>query len=259
MSILFSTLSDRLHEVVIVHGQSILYCNRQFVNLLGIEREQALGRALHDWVSPDQSQMVATNLRRVLAGEGGQRRFEIDLIGASEQVSRLEITLTPTQFEGAATLLITGVEVIPTQTLPMLSLPLPGEAPRSRARLALDCLGEALLTTDSRGVIDYANPAAIRLLNLEGRDPLHRTIEQVIHPTHESDRRRWRDAVESALNGVAMLGAERPQLRLAGGAGAGVERAIELSVAPLRSGESGKVTGAVLLLYEVTEPRGPAR
>jgi diguanylate cyclase (GGDEF)-like protein/PAS domain S-box-containing protein len=256
---LFAALGDRLHEVVIVHGDSILYSNPQFANLLGVARGEVLGRRLQDLVPPDQSELVATNLKRALAGEGGPSRFEVDLIGMQGQLSRLEVVLAPTEFEGTAALLITAVEVIPTQTLQALSLPAPAEAPRARARLALDCLGEALLTVDTQGVIDYANPAAVQLLGLEGQEPVGRTIDQVINLVEEGDRRLLRDPVEHALRGTTTLGIGRRAFVLARGAGA--ERSIELSASPLRSFDNAteEITGAVLLLHDVTEMRGLTR
>ncbi len=86
-------------------------------------------------------------------------------------MARLEIGLSRTEFDGAPALLITGVEVIPTMTTPVLaaSTGMFEIGGRSRARLALEALGEALLTTEASGRIDYANPAAAALLGTEAR------------------------------------------------------------------------------------------
>ena len=258
---LFATLGDRLHEVVIVHGDSILYANPQFANLLGVERKDVVGRRLQDLVPPDQTELVATNLRRALGEEGGPSRFEIDLIGMQGQLSRLEVALAATEFEGSPALLITGVEVIPTQTLPLLAQPQAAalENSRSRAGQALDSLGEALLTVDAQGAIDYANPAAARLLGVEPADLTGRTVEQIISLVDETDRKMLRDPVEMALHGTTTLGIGRRAFLLARGAGA--ERSIELSASPLRSRDNAaeEITGAVVLLHDVTELRGLTR
>ena len=258
---LFATLGDRLHEVVLVHGDSILYANPQFATLLGVERKDVVGRRLQDLVPPDQAELVATNLKRALAVEGGPSRFEIDLIGMQGQLSRLEIALAATEFEGSPALLITGVEVIPTQTLPLLAQPQAAavEGSRSRARQALDSLGEALLTVDAQGVIDYANPAAAKLLGLDVAELAGRTVEQVISLVDETDRKLLRDPVELALRGTTTLGIGRRAFLLARGAGA--ERSIELSASPLRSRDNAaeEITGAVVLLHDVTELRGLTR
>ncbi len=74
-------MGDRVHEVVLLHQEVILYANPQFAQLLGVDRMAVVGRRLSDLVPPDQTEMVARNLQRSLAGDEAQTRFEIDLIG----------------------------------------------------------------------------------------------------------------------------------------------------------------------------------
>jgi diguanylate cyclase (GGDEF)-like protein/PAS domain S-box-containing protein len=256
---LFRDIGDRVHEIVIVHGESILYANPQFAAVLGVDLKDVLGRRLQDMVPPDHADVVADSIRRRLAGEAGPERFEADLIGMQGQLTRLEITTQPIEFDGAAALLITGVEVIPTQSLPTLSATGFGEGLRSRARNALDSLGEAVLTTDATGQIDYANPAACRLLGAESRELRGRTLGAVASLVDETDRKLLADPVQQALaTGVAVnLGRRAVLLSLSSGA----ERSIELSAAPIRSHDNAtdEVTGTVLVLHDVTEVRGLAR
>ena len=42
---LFMELADRLHEVVLVHRQAILFANRQFAELVGVERDKLASEA----------------------------------------------------------------------------------------------------------------------------------------------------------------------------------------------------------------------
>ncbi|MGC4028766.1 MAG: EAL domain-containing protein [Steroidobacteraceae bacterium] len=255
---LFTVLGDRMHECVLVHGESILYANPQFAELLGMERSEVVGRRLADMVPPEEAELVAANLRRALAGEEARTRFEIDLIGMQGQLSRLEVSLSPTRFEGAQALLVTAVEVIPTQTVPSLPLAM-GAAPRARARQALDSLGEALLTVDGGGVIDYANPAAARLLGVDAPALSGRTLDQAIHLVDESDRRYITDPVQQALHGVSTVGLGRRAVLLELGAGA--EHSIEITASPLRSRDNAadEIVGAVVMLHDVTELRGMTR
>ncbi len=167
---LYAAVGDRVHEIVLVHRDTIVYANPQFAQRLGVAEDSVVGRRLADLVPPDQTELVAQSLARTLAGEDTNGRFEIDLIGMQGQLSRLEIANTSIDFDGGKALLITGVEVIPTQTVKALGgtgiFEIGG---RSRARLALDSLGEALITTDVAGRIDYANAAAATLLGVESR------------------------------------------------------------------------------------------
>lgn len=256
---LFRDIGDRVHEIVLVHGESILYANPQFAAVLGVELENLVGRRLQDMVPPDHADLVADSIRKSLAGEPAPERFEVDLIGMQGQLTRLEISIKPVEYDGKAALLITGVEVIPTQVLPALGAKGLSEGLRSRARNALDSLGEAVLTTDVSGQVDYANPSACRLLGTEPRELQGRTLASVASLVDEVDRKLLADPVQQAMaSGTAVnLGRRAVLLSLA----TGIERSIELSAAPIRSRDNaaGEVTGCVVLLHDVTEVRGLAR
>jgi diguanylate cyclase (GGDEF)-like protein/PAS domain S-box-containing protein len=258
---LFAMVGDRVHEVVLIHQEVILYANPQFAQLLGVDRIDVVGRRLSDLVPPDQTDLVATNLLRCLTGDDAQTRFEIDLIGMQGQLSRLEVQNTQIDFEGGKALLITGVEVIPTMSVQTLGggtgvFEIGG---RSRARQALDSLGEALITTDTTGRIDYANAAAAALLGVDQKTLNGRTVDQVISLVDETDRKLLKDPVDLALRGTNTVGLGRRAFVLSRNAGS--ERSIELTASPLRSRDNAteEITGAVVLLHDVTELRGITR
>jgi hypothetical protein len=59
------------------------------------------------------------------------------MVGLQGQVSRLEITTALVDYEGAPALLVTGVEIIPTQTVQTLNLaqaPVASQNPRRSFR-----------------------------------------------------------------------------------------------------------------------------
>ncbi len=155
-----------------LHGDSILYANPQFANLLGVGRSEVVGRRLQDLVPPDQTELVATNLKRALAGEGGPSRFESRPdrhAGAAEQAGG---GARADGVRGHCRAADHGRRGDPDADAAGAVAAGPGRGGRvARARLALDCLGEALLTVDTQGVIDYANPAAVQLLGLGGAGP----------------------------------------------------------------------------------------
>src|SRR5262249_20021675 len=159
---LFAELGDRIHEAVLVHRDVIMYANRQFATFFGVDRVELLGRRPGQPVPPEYAELVNENIRRRLAGETTAERYEIDMVGLQGQLSRLEITSAPVEYEGEAALLITGVEIIPTQTVQQLSLSTEQSAPSgpSMHLLALDSLAEAIIATDAAGLITYINPAA---------------------------------------------------------------------------------------------------
>jgi diguanylate cyclase (GGDEF)-like protein/PAS domain S-box-containing protein len=207
-------------------------------------------------------ELVSAHLQHALAGEEAPMRFEVDLIGMQGQLSRLEISTSLIEHDGSKALLITGVEVIPTQTVSALSTGSTGIfelGGRSRARLALESLGEALITVDTQGRIDYANAAAAALLGAGIDALLNRTLDQVITLVDETDRKLLRDPIDLALRGTTTVGLGRRAFLLSRRAGS--ERSIELTASPLRSRDNAaeEITGAVVLLHDVTELRGITR
>jgi len=251
---MFADLGDRIHEAVLVHREVILYANRQFASFVGVERIELVGRRLGDLVPPEYSELVNENIRRRLVGEEAAERYEIEMVGLQGQVSRLEITSAVVDYEGANALLITGVEIIPTQTVRQLRIATNTEP--SPHLLALNSLAEAIITTDANGLITYMNPAAERLSGGVAEQLAGKPLEEVVGLVDENDRRLLSDPVKQALTSGAPVNLSRRALLVS--RASGVERSIELSASPVRN-EAAELVGAVVLLHDVTELRGLAR
>jgi diguanylate cyclase (GGDEF)-like protein/PAS domain S-box-containing protein len=251
---LFADLGERIHEAVLVHGEVILYANRQFASFVGVDRVELIGRRLGDLVPPEYAELVTENIRRRLAGEPAAERYEIDMVGLQGQMSRLEIASTVVEYDRGNALLITGVEIIPTQTTPMLRLG--GEEPATPQQLALNSLAEAVIATDRDGRITFMNPAAERLTGSEAVQAIGKLLEEIVSLVDESDRRLLSDPVRQALSSGAPLSLGRRALLLS--RSNATERSIELSASPVRN-ETKEIVGAALLLHDVTELRGLAR
>src|SRR5262245_3696315 len=226
---LFAELGDRIHEAVLVHRDVILYANRQFATFVGVDRVELVGRKLGDLVPPEYSELVNENIRRRFAGEPAAERYEIDMVGLQGQLSRLEITTAPVDYEGAPALLVTDVEIIPTQTLQTLRVSSGQEVPEgpSMHLLALDSLAEAIIATDAAGLITYINPAAERLTGAVATAAIGKSLEDIVGFVDETDRRLLSDPVRQALTSGAPVNLSRRALLLSRANGS--ERSIELS------------------------------
>jgi diguanylate cyclase (GGDEF)-like protein/PAS domain S-box-containing protein len=252
---LFAELGDRIHEAVLVHRDVILYANRQFATFVGVDRIELVGRKLGDLVPPEYAELVNENIRRRFAGEPSAERYEIEMVGMQGQVSRLEITTAVVDYEGAPALLVTGVEIIPTQTVQTLRLSSDSGASGMHT-LALDSLAEAIIATDAAGLITYINPAAERLTGSGATAAIGKTLEDIVGFVDETDRRLLSDPVRQALTSGAPVNLSRRALLLSRANGS--ERSIELSASPIRN-DVKELIGAVVLLHDVTELRGLAR
>ncbi|MBV8144741.1 MAG: PAS domain S-box protein, partial [Gammaproteobacteria bacterium] len=227
---LFADLGERIHEAVLVHADVILYANRQFASFVGVDRVELVGRKLADLVPPEYAELVSENIRRRLAGEAAAERYEIDMVGVQGQISRLEITSEPVEYDAGGALLITGVEIIPTQTQPALRL----ADPAAEAQvLALNSLAEAIIATDKDGHITFMNPAAEQLTGAEARAAAGKTLEDIVSLVDETDRRLLADPVHQALTSGAAVNLSRRAMLLSRSNGS--ERSIELSASPVRN------------------------
>jgi diguanylate cyclase (GGDEF)-like protein/PAS domain S-box-containing protein len=268
---LFTELGERIHEAVLVHRDVILYANSQFASFVGVDRVDLIDRSLSDLVAPEYAELVADNLRRRLSGAHGAERFEVEMVGLQGQVSLLELTTAPIDFEGQQALLVTGVEVIPTKKLRALASgridekeaaaraalvapPLPPPPPPLQV-FALQSLAEAIVATDLDGRLTYLNPAAEQLLGVVHGQALGRQLEEIVGLVDQNDRKLLADPVREALGGGGGSPHNLSRRAVLLGKSSGEERAIELAASPIRD-QTGDVSGAVVLLHDVTELRG---
>jgi diguanylate cyclase (GGDEF)-like protein/PAS domain S-box-containing protein len=268
---LFTELGERIHEAVLVHRDVILYANSQFASFVGADRVDLIDRKLSDLVVPEYADIVSENLKRRLAGAHGPERFEVEIVGLQGQLSLLELTTAPIEFEGTSALLVTGVEVIPTKKLRALAsgkveekeaaaraalvappLPPPPPTPPPLQVFAMHSLGEAIVTTDLDGNLAYLNPAAEKLLGVGQAQAVGRPLEEVVGVVDSNDRKLLSDPVREAISGGGASNLSKRAVLL--GKPSGEERAIELSASPLLVDDQR--VGAVVLLHDVTELRG---
>jgi diguanylate cyclase (GGDEF)-like protein/PAS domain S-box-containing protein len=247
---LFTRLMESVSEAVVVHRERIEYANSRFGALVGVAPKDLIGRSLSELVPAEYAELVSDNLRRRLAGEPASERYEIELVGAQGQVSRLELASTLLHLGGTPALLVTAVEMTPRRST-QASL-----QDRSRALATLDSVGEGLITTDARGRIDYMNPAAETLTGMTNAAAAGKFFADIASLVDEGSRKSLGDPVRQCLETGARVTLGRRALLLS--KQGGNEFHIELSAAPIRSANQ-EITGAVILLHDVTELSGIAR
>jgi diguanylate cyclase (GGDEF)-like protein/PAS domain S-box-containing protein len=246
---LFQRLVETVHDAVLVHRERILFANARFLALLNLSAAEVIGKPLADFVAPEYTELVATNLRRRLLGEPAPERFEIELIGAQGQVTRVELSSTLIDTAGEAALLLTALEMLPESA--------PPEAPaRPRAMATLDAMGESVITVDADGRIDYINHSAENLLSQRFDQVMGKAFADVATLVDETDRRSLGDPVRKALATGGRVTMGRRAVLVP--ANTGPERSVEISVTPLRF-DGKEILGLVLVLHDTSELRGLTR
>jgi diguanylate cyclase (GGDEF)-like protein/PAS domain S-box-containing protein len=246
---LFQRLVETVHDAVLVHRECILFANSRFLALLNLGAAEVVGRPLTDFVAPEYVELVENNLRRRLLGEAAAERYEVELIGAQAQVTRVELSSTVIDSAGEAALLLTALEMLPE------SGPVAVPA-RPRAMVTLDAMGESVITVDAEGRIDYINHSAETLLSQPFDQVMGKSFSEVASLVDETDRRSLGDPVRKALATGGRVTMGRRAVLVP--ANAGPERSVEISVTPLRF-EGKEILGLVLVLHDTSELRGLAR
>ena len=110
---LFQRLVETVHDAVLVHRKAILFANARFLALLGMKAADVIGRPLTEFVAPEYVELVENNLRRRLEGESAAERYEVELMDARGQVTRVELSSAVIDSAGESALLLTALEMLP--------------------------------------------------------------------------------------------------------------------------------------------------
>jgi diguanylate cyclase (GGDEF)-like protein/PAS domain S-box-containing protein len=246
---LFQRLVETVNEAVLVYRDAILFANARFLAMLGLTAADVIGRPLADFVAPEYIELVDSNLRRSLAGENAAERYEVELVAAHGEVTRVELSVTIIDSGGESALLLTALEMLPN------AVPSP-LASRPRAMVTLDAMGESVITVDAEGRIDYINHSAAALLGQGFDQVVGKSFTDVASLVDETDRRSLGDPVRKALaTGGRVTVGKRAVLVPTNGS---MERSVEISVTPLKS-EAKETLGLVLVMHDTSELRGLTR
>jgi diguanylate cyclase (GGDEF)-like protein/PAS domain S-box-containing protein len=117
--------------------------------------------------------------------------------------------------------------------------------------VTLRSIGDAVITTDAAGNVEWLNPAAERLTGWTSAQAKGHPLQQVFHVLNEQTRQLARNPVAVCLESAQATDVDRETVLISR---TGSQYGIEDSAAPIRNGK-GEVLGAVLVFRDVTEQR----
>jgi diguanylate cyclase (GGDEF)-like protein/PAS domain S-box-containing protein len=122
---------------------------------------------------------------------------------------------------------------------------------KERAQVTLQSIGDAVITTDSQGRIDYMNPVAESLTGWESREAEGQLIGDVMSVVDENTRAAGESPVTRCLREGQVLGLAEHTVLVNR---RGQEIAIQDSAAPIRD-RAGNLIGAVMVFHDVSKER----
>jgi diguanylate cyclase (GGDEF)-like protein/PAS domain S-box-containing protein len=236
-----------LREPALLYGERIEAVNEPFAALVGIPAARLSGKTLAELVSGDYAELAALAVQRALAGDAKPALTEVEIADAHGQVTRLELSGSAIGFAGGRRVLFTAEEMLPHRDEEA------AEPPPARSQLALDSLGEGILTTDAHGVIDYLNLSAEALTGMRREDAIGQAFGAMIGFVDEHDRRAIADPVQQCLATGSRVNLGRRSILIS--RATGNELGVEATASPVR-GAAGDVQGVAVMLHDVSELRG---
>lgn len=124
-------------------------------------------------------------------------------------------------------------------------------ARREWLRVTLASIGDAVIATDSDGLVTFITPAATELTGRKSGEAIGRPIQQVFRIIDEKTRKPAENIIERVISEGIVINLAANTVLIAHG---GREIPIEDSAAPIRD-SSGNLIGVVLVFHDVTEKR----
>ncbi len=128
-------------------------------------------------------------------------------------------------------------------------------AEKERAEVTLHAIGDAVISTDAAGRIDYLNPVAERLTGWTLDEARGRSLLDVVRLVDEQTGEAASDPLAECLAAATPLVPARPVLLVCR---RGVDHAIDMVASSIRA-RTGGLIGAVLVFRDVTEIRRRTR
>jgi diguanylate cyclase (GGDEF)-like protein/PAS domain S-box-containing protein len=122
---------------------------------------------------------------------------------------------------------------------------------KEKAQVTLESIGDAVITADAEGRVEYLNPVAEQLTGWASAEAAGRPVGEVIHLVAESSRLPVENPIVRCLREGRMVEMDEQSLLINR---SGIEISIQDSAAPIRD-RGGRLVGVVMVFHDVSQER----
>ncbi|MEW6353745.1 MAG: EAL domain-containing protein [Pseudomonadota bacterium] len=235
-------------EIYIFHAdtQRLLHVNQTALRNLGYAMDELTCMKPSDFCSGLSVERFGEMVEPLCGNEHDQALFETQHRRKDGSLYPVEVRLQCSQFESAPVYVAIAQDITERKR---------GEErlfqEKERAQVTLHSIGDAVITTDADGIIDYLNPMAEQLTGWSNAEAQGLPLLEVFNVIHETVRIPLENPVERCLREKRIIAlSEHTALIRRDGA----EFSIEDSAAPIHD-RNGNIIGAVLVFHDVSQAR----
>jgi PAS domain S-box-containing protein len=225
----------------------VLSWNRSAEQLFGYSAEEAIGQPASLIIPPDRFDEEIAFLTRVRNGKhiGHYETVRVDKSGRNIEVS---LTISPIRdASGAITGVSTSVRDITARKQAERAL----RASEERWAITLKSIGDAVISTDATGSVDFMNDVAQKLTGWPIDEAKGKDLNVVFDIVQETTRIKPESPVAKVIRLGKVVGLANHTLLVSRD---GTEIPIEDSAAPIRD-KKGEIEGVVLVFHDASEQR----
>ncbi|HRD66577.1 MAG TPA: EAL domain-containing protein [Candidatus Competibacter sp.] len=227
----------------------IVLANQSLAKRFGFEPERMAGCTFSDLISdPEFAQSLLDGDEAILAKTRDRIEREAKFVDQAGRTCWVYIVKAPIKNEAGEVEQLIGVGVDITERK-RAEAALFEE--KERAQVTLHSIGDAVITTDRHGIVEYLNPVAETLTGWITAEARNRPLQEVFRIIDEQNRQPVPDPVARCLRRREIVGLDKQAVLINK---RGQEYHIDDSAAPIR-GRDDQVLGAVLVFHDVTETR----
>ena len=122
---------------------------------------------------------------------------------------------------------------------------------KEQAQVTLHSIGDAVITINAKGLVEYLNPVASELTGFPPQEAKGKPLSEIVRIVNETTRELCEGPAETAMRSGKQVCLDKPTLLITR---EGDELAVDNCATPLRASDN-QIIGAVLVLRDVTVAR----
>ena len=230
---------------------TLTFVNAAYARFFGCLPEELISRRFIDLIAAEERPAVQAYLA-AFTPAGPARQYEHETLRA-DGISRWHLWHDFAFFDEQGRII--GFQAVGIDITERKQAEASLAAERERVLVTLYSIGDAVITTDPQGQVEYLNPTAESLTGWTIAEARGRPLHEVFQLLDEVSRQPTPDPVARCLQEGRVVGLANHSVLISR---SGREYDIDDSAAPIL-GRDGRLLGAVLVFHDVTETRRLAR